>query len=65
MEYFQFNTFVAKFRNHDFKADSYVTFLINASGEVDEMTLAIIDPDSDLDFNSLVFKPKVQTNSLK
>lgn len=58
MEYFQYNTFVATFRNHDFKADSYVTFLIGPSGEVDEVKLAIIDPDSDLDFNSLKFKRK-------
>ncbi len=58
MNYFQYNTFVAKFRNHDFKADSYVTFLINASGKVDEVKLSIIDPDSDMDFESLKFKPK-------
>src|SRR5690606_30048356 len=58
LDYFQYNTFVAKFRNQDFKADSYVTFRISPSGEVDEVKLSIIDPESDLDFESLEFKPK-------
>jgi CubicO group peptidase (beta-lactamase class C family) len=57
LKHFQYDTFIAHFRNKDFKADSYVTFSLNPDGSIDELKMKIIDPDSDLDFDSLRFKP--------
>ena len=57
LKHFQYDTFIAHFRNKDFRADSYLTFSLNPDGSVDEVKMKIIDPDSDLDFDSLRFKP--------
>lgn len=57
LKHFQYDTFIAHFRNKDFKADSYVTFSLNPDGSINEVKMRIIDPDSDLDFDSLLFKP--------
>ena len=57
LKHFQYDTFIAHFRNKDFKGDSYVTFSLNPDGSIDEVKMKIIDPDSDLDFDSLLFKP--------
>lgn len=57
MEHFQYDTFIAHFRNKDFKADSYVTYSLNPDGSINEVKMKIINPDSDLDFNSLSLKP--------
>ena len=35
--YFQYNTFIAHFRNKDFKADSYVSFALNPDGSIDQV----------------------------
>jgi CubicO group peptidase (beta-lactamase class C family) len=57
LKHFQYDTFIAHFRNKDFRADSYLTFSLNPDGSVDEVKMKIIDPDSDLDFDSLRIKP--------
>lgn len=57
LKHFQYDTFVAYFRNKDFKADSYVTFSLNPDGSIGQVKLKLIDPDSDLDFDSLLFNP--------
>lgn len=56
LKYFQHDTFVAKFRNPDLRSDSYVTFALNPDGSIDQVKLKIIDPDSDSNFNDLLFK---------
>ncbi|HVY73714.1 MAG TPA: serine hydrolase [Puia sp.] len=53
---FQYETFLAKFRNPDLKADSYLTFTLSPDGKPERFTLQVIDPDSDLSFDGLVFK---------
>ena len=60
LKHFQYDTFVARFRNKDFKGDSYVTFSLNPDGSIDEVKMKVIDPDSDLDFDSLRFKPIIK-----
>ncbi|MEO9021399.1 MAG: serine hydrolase [Ginsengibacter sp.] len=57
LKHFQYDTFIAHFRNKGFKADSYVTFSLHPDGSIDEVKMKVIDPDSDLDFDSLLFKP--------
>lgn len=57
LKYFQYNSFIATLRNKSLKADSYVTFALNADGSVDQVKLKIIDPDSDLTFHDVLLKP--------
>jgi hypothetical protein len=54
---FQYGTFIARFRNPALKADSYVTFTIGADGNIEQMKLKTIDPDSDISFDELLFNP--------
>jgi CubicO group peptidase (beta-lactamase class C family) len=57
LKYFQYNTYIATLKNKSLKADSYVTFALNADGSVDQVKLKIIDPDSDLTFHDVLLKP--------
>ena len=56
LKYFQHDTFIATFRNPDLRSDSYVTFALNPDGSIDQVKLKIIDPDSDSNFNDLLFR---------
>jgi CubicO group peptidase (beta-lactamase class C family) len=58
LKYFQYNTFIATFRNKGLKADSYVTFSLNPDGTPDEVKLKIIDPDSDITFYDVALHKK-------
>ena len=60
LKYFQYNTFIATFRNKSLKADSYVTFSLNPDGTAEQVKLKIIDPDSDLTFYDVVLKPVIK-----
>ena len=57
MEHFQYDTFIARFRNKDFKADSYVSFALKPNGSIDQIKIKIIDRDSDLRFDDLLLEP--------
>lgn len=57
LKYFQYNSFIATLKNKSLKADSYLTFALNADGSVDRVKLKIIDPDSDLTFHDVLLKP--------
>lgn len=57
LKYFQYNTFISTLKNKSLKADSYVTFALNADGSVDQVKLKIIDPDSDLTFHDVLQMP--------
>jgi hypothetical protein len=57
LNYLQYNSFIATLKNRSLKADSYVTFALNADGTVDQVKLKIIDPDSDLTFHDVLLKP--------
>jgi len=52
---FQYGTFIAKFDNPTLKADSYVTFTTGATGTIEQLKLNVIDPDSDISFDELLF----------
>ncbi|EOR96463.1 Beta-lactamase [Arcticibacter svalbardensis MN12-7] len=57
LSYFQFNTFLATFRNVHLKADAYVTYALNPDGTIDQLKLKIINPESDLEFDDVLLKP--------
>ncbi len=61
---FHHDTFIAHFRNKDFKGDSYVTFALNPDTSIDQVKLTIIDPDSDLNFSNLLLKPVKEKEKL-
>jgi CubicO group peptidase (beta-lactamase class C family) len=58
LKYFQYNTFIATFRNKGLKADAYVSFALNPDGTPDQVKLKIIDPDSDITFYDVVLHKK-------
>jgi CubicO group peptidase (beta-lactamase class C family) len=53
---FQYQTYTAKFHNPTLRADSYVTFTVAPDGNIESFKMKIIDPDSDISFDDLVFK---------
>ena len=61
VKHFQYDTFTATFRNKFLKADSYVTFSLNADGSIDRVKFRIIDPGSDMDMGELLLKPVPET----
>jgi CubicO group peptidase (beta-lactamase class C family) len=54
---FQFQTYLAKFHNSSLRIDSYVSFSIGPDGTIEQFKLWVIDPDSDISFDDLLFKP--------
>ncbi len=57
LQYYQFNSFLAKFGNPTLRADSWVSFDLQPDGKIAAIRLQIIDPGSDLSFDNLLFKP--------
>lgn len=53
---FQYQTYIAKFHNPTLRADSYMTFTVAPDGNIESFKMKIIDPDSDISFDDLVFK---------
>ncbi|WP_127125927.1 serine hydrolase [Pseudoflavitalea rhizosphaerae] len=48
LQYFQYNTFIARFRNTDLKGDAYINFSVSEKGAVTSITMKSIRPDSNL-----------------
>ncbi|MHA4846238.1 serine hydrolase [Flavitalea antarctica] len=69
LEHFQYNTFLAKFRDREFSADAYLNFNINAKGAIESARLQVLDPASQIDFDDMELKPiqrkKMDTTDLK
>lgn len=53
---FQYKSYIARFHNATLRADSYVSFSLGPDGAVDQFKLKMMDPDSDINFENLVFK---------
>jgi CubicO group peptidase (beta-lactamase class C family) len=53
---FQFQTYLAKFHNTTLRADAYLSLSIGPDGNVDQFKLKMMDPDSDINFEELIFK---------
>jgi hypothetical protein len=64
MEYWQYDTFIARWKNRAMNADAYVTFSLKPDGSVDLIKMAAVSPltDFSFDFHHLILKP-VQNNA--
>jgi hypothetical protein len=59
LEHWQYDTFVARWRNRTLAADAYVTFSLNPDGSIAEVKMAAVSPLTDFsyDFQDLLLKP--------
>ena len=59
LEHWQYDTFVARWRDRSLDADAYVTFSLKPDGSVDEVKMAPVSPATDFsfDFQDLLLNP--------
>jgi CubicO group peptidase (beta-lactamase class C family) len=60
LEHWQHDTFVARWRDRELRADAFVTFALNPDGTIDQVKMRPISPavDFSFDFQDLLLKPK-------
>lgn len=59
LEHFQYDTFIARWRNRELRADAYVTFSLNPDGSIDQVKLRAVSGTTDFsfDFHDLLLRP--------
>ncbi|MGB2867285.1 MAG: serine hydrolase [Bacteroidota bacterium] len=59
LEHWQYDTFVARWRDRELRADAFVTFSLNPDGSIDQVKMRAVSPATDFsfDFHDLVLKP--------
>jgi CubicO group peptidase (beta-lactamase class C family) len=59
LEHFQYDTFIARWRDRELRADAYVTFALNPDGSVDQVKMRAVSPATDFsfDFQDLLLRP--------
>jgi CubicO group peptidase (beta-lactamase class C family) len=59
LEHWQHDTFVARWRDRELRADAFVTFALNPDGSIDQARLQAVSPSTDFsfDFQDLLLKP--------
>jgi CubicO group peptidase (beta-lactamase class C family) len=59
LEHWQYDTFVARWKNRTLDADAYVTFTLKPDGTIDEVRMKAVSPltDFSFDFHDLLFRP--------
>jgi len=59
LEPFQYDTFIARWRDRELRADAYVTFALNPDGTIDQVKMRAISPATDFsfDFHDLLLRP--------
>jgi len=59
LEHFQYNTFIARWRDRELRADAYVTFALKPDGSIENVKLAAVSPATDFsfDFQDLLLLP--------
>ncbi len=59
LEHWQYDTFVARWKNRTLDADAYVTFTLKPDGSIDEVRMKAVSPltDFSFDFHDLLFRP--------
>src|ERR1039457_2381414 len=67
LEHWQYDTFVARWKNRTLDADAYVTFNLKPDGTIDEVRMAAVSPltDFSFDFQDLLFRPVAITAAPK
>jgi CubicO group peptidase (beta-lactamase class C family) len=60
LEPYQYDTFIARWRDRELRADAYVTFSLNPDGTIDHAVMSAVSPATDFsfDFQDLLLKPK-------
>ncbi len=59
LEHFQYDTFIARWRDRELRADAYVTFALKPDGSIDHVKMAAVSPATDFsfDFQDLLLVP--------
>jgi CubicO group peptidase (beta-lactamase class C family) len=59
LEHWQHDTFIARWRDRELRADAYVTFALNPDGTIDQVKMRPVSPATDFsfDFQDLLLKP--------
>ena len=59
LEHWQHDTFIARWRDRELRADAYVTFALNPDGSIDQAKMTAVSPATDFsfDFQDLLLKP--------
>jgi Domain of unknown function (DUF3471) len=59
LEHWQHDTFIARWRDRELRADAYLTFALNPDGSIDQAKMAAVSPSTDFsfDFQDLLLKP--------
>ena len=59
LEHWQFDTFIARWRDRSLNADSFVSFALKPDGAIDQMKMVPVSPltDFSFDFQDLLFVP--------
>jgi CubicO group peptidase (beta-lactamase class C family) len=59
LEPFQHDTFIARWRDRELRADAYVTFALNPDASIDQVKMRAVSPATDFsfDFQDLLLKP--------
>lgn len=60
LEHWQYDTFIARWRDRQLNADAFVTFSLNHDGTIDRCTMKAVSPETDFsfDFHDLMLKKK-------
>jgi CubicO group peptidase (beta-lactamase class C family) len=63
LEHWQYDTFVARWRDRELRADAFVTFSLNPDGTIDQVKMKAVSPATDFsfDFQDLLLKPAKRT----
>jgi CubicO group peptidase (beta-lactamase class C family) len=59
LEHWQYDTFIARWRDRELRADAYVTFALTPDGSIDQVKINAVSPATDFsfDFQDLLLKP--------
>jgi CubicO group peptidase (beta-lactamase class C family) len=59
LEHWQYDSFVARWRDRELRADAFVTFALNPDGSIDQAKMKAVSPATDFsfDFQDLLLKP--------
>ena len=59
LEHWQYDTFVARWRDRELRADAFVSFALGPSGTVDQVKMRAVSPATDFsfDFHDLLLRP--------
>jgi CubicO group peptidase (beta-lactamase class C family) len=61
LEHYQYDTFIARWRDRELRADAYVTFALKPDGTIERARMAAVSPATDFsfDFQDLLLTPRV------